>query len=196
MFSPKSLASAGRPSTVPTDPTPYSASGRRLFCDWGRRVGTECRLCGSIADDGNPRRSANRKAQAFLSSVHEKLVERDRLLIEWEEHCREGVGGGADGRASTLNPLTSIPRKASFACACAVRREHPDYPVSDVGSSPKSEGKQNDVDKLGNFQSLGSPRALRQRLGETWEGPRPLRKRLGETWEGIFSWTGRGKRTS
>ena len=84
-FRPKSLASAGRPSTVPTDPTPYSASGRRLFCDWGRRVGTECRLCGSIADDGNPRRSANRKAQAFLSSVHEKLVERDQTT----RHCQD-----------------------------------------------------------------------------------------------------------
>ena len=131
-FRPKSLASAGRPSTVPTDPTPYSASGRRLFCDWGRRVGTECRLCGSIADDGNPRRSANRKAQAFLSSVHEKLVERDRLLNEWEEHCREGVGGGADGRAPALNPITSIPRKPSIARACEVHREHPDYPVSEA----------------------------------------------------------------
>ena len=44
-------------------------------------------------------------------------------------------------------------------------REHPDYPVSEARRSPRENSSI--LIGLGAFQSLGSPRALRRRLGET-----------------------------
>ena len=70
-------------------------------------------------------------------------------------------------------------------------REHPDFPVSEARQSRRE--NRSILIGLRTFRSLGGPRALRRRLGETWEylfldrqGEKPI-SRTHQVHEIVFS---------
>ena len=131
--------------------TPASASASGVPHQHRRDIGL-CRCPVSVRGGGSALTKSDSRSQCHAKPKSQAKELRNSLLLD-----RQGE-----------QPIASMPREPPIASVRRVHRERLAYPVLEDRRSPKENSSM--LIGFGAFQSLGSPRPLRKRLGETWEG--------------------------
>ena len=131
--------------------TPASASTSGVPHQHRRDIGL-CRCPVSVRGGGSALTKSDPRSQCHAKPKSQAKELRNSLLLD-----RQGE-----------QLIASMPREPSIASTHQVHRERPDYLVSEVRQSPRENIYI--LIGLGALQSLGSPRALRRRLGKTRKG--------------------------